>query len=382
MPTPDPITTLAPFRIGPDWLALSMSGPPALLDYTEPQPWQGGRWWVPTDINTRVMSKVFYLTDANGQKLVTVAGAPFSRAIGPPDWMLVQFANVVLHNGTLVELYQELRSMGFTYKGVTRLDLAADGLAGNGGDYLEPIQKVWSGDAEYFGKGRWTPAMRGRRSVEFAYLGSRASNKFLRVYCKTRELKTAAAAHKAPYIRAAWEAALGWDPVEDGQEVNRLEIQVKGRELRRYYPEERGAGYKASDAWIESLTTRERVSDIFASLVTGLYDFRTATERARDATPVIRWDFGAVTDRIEVREREPRHLALTGQQLKTTLKTNWWLASITGRTNLQADVMEIAGAAGLTAWLDASIPKWEKELDRIKLRGDVATVERLSKLRL
>ena len=378
----DPLTTLAPFRIGPDWLALSMSGPPALLDYTEPQPWQGGRWWVPTDINTRVMRKVFYLTDASGAKLVTVAGHPFSRAIGPPDWMLVQFSNRTLHDGTLVELYQDLRGAGFTYKGVTRLDLAADGLAGNGGDYLEPIQRVWNGEAEYFGRGHWTPGMRGRSTVQFAYLGSRASNKFLRVYCKTRELKTAAAAHKAPYIRAAWEAALGWDPVEDGQEVNRLEIQVKGRELRRYYPEERGAGYKASDRWIESLTTRERVADIFASLVTGLYDFRTKAERARDAVPVIAWEFGSVTDRIEVRDREPRHLAITGQAIKTTLKTQWWIGSVTGQTDRQADVMEVAHAAGLSRWLDASIPKWEKELERIRQRGDIAMVDRLSKLRL
>lgn len=380
-PVLDP-TTLAPYRIGPDWLALSMSGPTRLLDFVDPQPWQGGRWWVDSGHNTRVMRKVFYLMGADGEKLVTVAGAPFSRAVGPPDWMLVQFANRTLYTGAFVELYHELRSMGFVYKSTTRLDLAADAIAGNGGDFLEPIARTWKGEAAYYGRARWTPAMRGRNSVEYAYLGSPAGNKYLRCYNKTKELKTPGAMHKAPYIRAAWEAALGWDPVEDGQTVNRLEIQVKGRELRRYFPEESPQDPRMADRWIEKLTDRGQVTDIYASLVTGLYDFRTPADRARDAVPLVHWDFGAVTERIEVRDREPKHLAITGQALKGMLKVEWMLGTITSDEHTKARVMEIAHVAGLTAWLDTSIPIWDKHLQRIKDRGDVAMVDRLSKLRL
>lgn len=375
-------TTLSPFRIGPDWLTLSMSGPPSILDYSEPQPWIGGRWWSDSGVRTRVMSKVYYLTNPAGEKLLTVAGWPFSRAVGPVDWMLVQFANRTLHTGEFIELYQTLRSMGFVYKSTARLDLAADALEDTGGNYLEPIQQVWNGAADYYGKGGWRCDLKGRRSINYASLGSRAGNKYLRVYNKTRELKTAAGAHKADYIRAAWEACLGFDPVHEERTVNRLEIQTKGRELRRYFPEESPTDPKDADKWIEKLGDRAKVTDIYASLVVRMFDFRTRAYRARDAVPLVHWDFAAVSENVTVEKRETRTLALTDQAIKCTLQTWWMIAIIEGDERKKAEVMRVAEAAGLTRWLDSSIPRWQKKLDKVWRDGDRTMIERLGDLRL
>ncbi len=379
-------TKLAPFRIGPDWLALSMSGPVRLLSFDEPVDWIGGRLWCPTTIRTRVMQRVYYLRDSNGRKLLTVAGMPYSRAVGPPDWMQVQFANETLHTGEFVEIYHTLRSMGFRYMGVTRLDLAADGIVGNGGDFNEPLQRAFDGKVEYFGKMHWQPRYEGRKRVNGAALGSAASNKWFRVYDKTRELKTAAAAHKAPYIRAAWEAALGFDPVLEGMQVCRFEFRTKGKEVRRYFPEESSKNEARADAFVESLYHQSTCADIFASMAAKVYDFRTPAERARDAVRMVEWDFGAVKDgTLRVMPRAPRTLALSTQAIKTTIKGLWQTSYVTNDTVWIEQAERMAYAQGLSEWLGNVQPAWKKELDAIieasYRRGETFRLDALYKLR-
>ena len=387
MPVSTPVlpTTLAPFRIGPDWLALSMAGPVRLLEYLEPQPWIGNRIWIDSGHNTRVMSRVFYLKDAQGRKLMTVAGKPFSRAVGPPDWMLVQFENETLHTGEFVELFTTLRSMGFTYKGITRLDLAADGLEDNGGDFNSLIQQEQDGKAQYWGKLHWTPRKEGRTTTRGAMLGSPASNKWFRVYDKTRELKSAGGQHKAAYIRAAWEASLGFDPVDEGRVVQRFEFRTKGREVRRYFREEHTSDQGEAERFIGNLFDQGYCTDIFASMAARCFDFRTIAERSRDATPLVRWDFGAVADGpLRIEPREPRKLAITDRLLKTTIKGNYWTGRITNDPEWIERADAMARAQGLGQWFDATRGKWEKELRAIIQacmdRGETSTLENVYKL--
>jgi len=373
---------LVPFRIGLDWLTINMSGPPRLLDYTNPQPWVGGRWWVPQDMRTRVMNKVFYLEDANGEKLLTVAGQPSSRAVGKPDWMQVQFANRTLYDGEFLELYYTLRAMGFMYKGISRMDLAADGIEGRGGDYMEPIQRAWDGTADYYGKAGWRPRMRGRGRVDGCELGTKASNKFFRVYNKSRELKTAVGAAKAGYIRAAWERALGIDPMDEGRDVMRFELQVKGKETRRYFPDEKPITNKDADTWMADLTSGDKLASMFASMAAPTFDFRTKAERARDARSVLRWDFSAVSTDLSMQERAKATLAISAASIKTTCKQMWRIHVMTNDPHWLGKVQELAHCAGLANWLDDRIPYWQKQLDRIKQQGDTDMITRIEQLRL
>lgn len=368
MPEPTPVlpVTLAPFRIGPDWLALSMSGPVRLLEYTEPQQWIGSRIWIDGRTNTRVMSKVYYLKDHTGRKLMTVAGKPFSRACGPPDWMLVQFANETLHTGEFVELYQTLRSMGFMYRGVARLDLAADGLEDADGDFNRLVEMEQQGQAQYYGKLHWTPRKEGRTTTKGAALGSPSSNKWFRVYDKSRELKSAQGRHKAAYIRAAWSAALGFDPMDEGRTVQRFEFRTKGKEIRRYYPEESTSNQDRAEAFIGKLFNQDYCSDMFASMASRCYDFRTPAERARDAVKLVKWDFSAThTGTLVIAEREPRKLAITEQMMKTTIKGNYWTGRITNDPQWIDRAREQAVISGLAKWYDGATGRWDIELNAI-----------------
>lgn len=388
MPDATPVlpTTLAPFRIGPDWLALSMSGPVRLLEYVEPQQWIGGRVWIDAGINTRVMSKVFYLLDSNARKLLTVAGKPFSRAVGPPDWMLVQFANETLHTGEHIEIYQTLRSMGFLYKSIARLDLAADGLEDAGGNFNALIEQEQHGSAQYYGKLHWTPRKEGRTTTRGAMLGSPASNKWFRVYDKTRELKSAGGQHKAAYIRAAWEAALGFDPVDEGRTVQRFEFRTKGREVRRYFKEESTSDQGRAEQLIIDLFDQGYCASVFASMAAKCYDFRTPAARARDARKLVQWDFGALTPGpLRIEPREPRKMAITDTALKQTCKGLFRTSYITADRVWMDKAREYAAVNGLGGWLERMSPKWEKELQAIMRAamdtGETSKLDNLYKLR-
>lgn len=377
--TPEPVR-LVPFRIGLDWLTLSMRGPVSLLEIAHPRPWRGGRGqryvWIPTNLRTTVFDKVYHLATDRGEKLLTVSGGARSNATGqPPDWMHVQFANRTLYTGEFLELYGQLRAMGFVYLSVARMDIAADGLAGNGGDFMAPIQATWNGGYEYFGKAHWRPRFE-RKRVTGAELGTRASNKFLRCYDKTKELKQAHAAAKRGYIQAAWAASLGESPEGMGATVNRLELQVKGKEVRRYFPEERGKDF------VETLGDHRQLVDMYASMVPKVFDFRYAAKRARDAAPGIVWDFGAVTEGLDVRDREPKSVEMSPHTVKVMVGKLFVLAYVTGDKSWRDKADELAHASGLYDWMVDAMPRWIAQARTMQTSGNAGTLDLFAQLKL
>lgn len=333
-----------------------------------------------------MMGKLFYLLASDGTKLMTVAGEPNKGMGRSPDWMVVQFANETLHTGEFVELYQTLRSMGFLYLGVTQLHIAADGLEDAGGDFCKPLNWENDGVAEYYGKLHWQPRKEGRRKVKGAALGSPASNKWFRVYDKTRELKTAAARHKSGYIRAAWEASLGFDPVLEQRTVQRFEFRTKGKEIRRYFPEEATRNQRDAEHFIESLYDQNYLSDVFASMATQCYDFRTPAIRARDATKLVHWDFGAVkSGELRIETRDPRKYALSDSAMKQTIKGLWRIAYVTNDDLWKSKAEDLAESCGMSKWMQKSMVLWAKELQLIveaaRKSGQVGHLDGLRTLR-
>lgn len=374
--------TLAPFGLYLDWVALSMSGPQHLFLITKPTSWIGGHTLLPTTIRTAIMSKVLHLVNTEGAKVLTLAGRPHTKAQGPADWCLVQFSNETLYDGTFVDLYRTLVCMGFTYISVTRMDIAADGIEGNGGDFCAPMQAVFKGAAEYYGKGIWTPRMEGRNKVDGFVLGSPAANKYYRAYDKTRQLKSIGGVHKAKYVRAAWEASLGFDPAADGMTVQRMELRARGKEVRRYFPEEKANDQEGAAEWIESLANMSKRLDIFASLTKTAFDFRTPAIRARDACPIIHWDYGSVNKEPDYRPREKRTLAISENSIKQGIKFMWRISYCTGDGDLLEKAQAIAKCASLWRWYEASETIWQKELQKIYEQGGAIGKTSLEKLRI
>lgn len=294
--------TLRPFTTMIDWLTIMMHGPfytitnepgsvfPWLVDNGVPDL----AVYCAGDIGVPHFRKVFYIMDRSGCKLVTICCDPRDRKKFPPEFSTVQFANDTLAPGTWHSLYDSLRMMGCEYIGVQQVDIAADGWEnvdgsiGGGGDFLPVVLTSFLGISSYYGKAHWKTHHTGRLWNGFEF-GTKSGNKFLRCYRKKREMK--AKGHKE-HIAAAWRAALnGYDAVSDPREVGRLEVKLKGRELRRYWPGER------NDDELSKLNDPKFRVDLFSSATSTMFDFRTwpTDGRARTARPVIRWDFSLCT---------------------------------------------------------------------------------------
>jgi len=376
---------LRPIAVNLDWLTVNMVGPvddggPATLPWTvlEPTPWFDERdadapvWVKPTNIATAQFSRVTYVVDGDGRKLATIAFAPHQHLHGA-TWMQIQFANDTLYDGSWTNIFRRLRWCGCTYTGISRVDIAADGIEGDGGDWPLVIGMASSGAVRYYGKCEWL-VRTARRTVIGGEFGTRSSNKFIRAYRKKREMKSKGI---KPHIVNAWINALGWNPMEQPVEVNRFEVQLKGKEIRRYFTGERDPD------WMMNLSSPKNRVDVMASMAQSMFDFRTVAERSRDAMPVQTWDWSAVGP-VEYHHREPRKHAVSDHTIKTHLRAMYHVGCIMGDPATLATAAHVADAAGpeMSAWYYRKQREWQRELAMLHKHGDARTMSYFNALQL
>jgi hypothetical protein len=359
---PEPVT-LRPGLVALDWLTVNMRCPdpgPYGHPWQRPDPvrWnneldphsdQWGAYIVaPTDIRTSQFSRVAYMVNVNGEKVATISADPHNGALNDPAWIQVQFSNETLYTNEWTAIFRMFRAMGCEYTGISRVDIAADGIDGDGGDFPGIVEAaVIGGDVAYYGKGKWRPDIFRRRVLGFEF-GTRSSNKFVRAYRKKREMKSKGV---KPHICDAWLKAWGFDVWNDPREVNRFEVSVKGKEARRYFPGERSAD------WLLKLSEQGPRVDVFASMAPGIFDFRFPSKYARDAAPACVWDWSGVADKVAAAVRAERTIALTDHTIKTYLRAMYQVATVTGDASGYRACEVLARSAG---------PQWEEYYNRKK----------------
>jgi len=381
---------LAPGMVSLDWLTLNLTAPERLgfasLPWEAPEP---RRWdyeldpdpvnWhayltCASELRTPIFGRVSYLTDLQGEKLVTVLSAPHNPKMHDPRWIQVTFSNRTLYSGEWQNLFRMFRAIGCEYDSIGRVDVACDGIEGDGGEWPQVLTMAQRGEAKYYGKCEWLQRSERARVIGGEF-GSRSSNKFVRAYRKKREMKSKGV---KPHIVEAWKNAFGFDPMaEDDCEVNRFEVQLKGKEIRRYFPNESNAD------WVLGLANVHRRVDVFASMAPGMFDFRIPAERARDAEPVAVWDWTRVDASPNLAARAKRNLALSEHTIKTGLRAMFHLAHTLSDPNGIAACEQYARASGqpFVDWFERKRYQWVREFNRIEAAKDPRTLDVLQRLR-
>lgn len=367
---------LAPGMVSLDWLTLNMLAPEVHFEHR--LPWQAidpaywndesdtssDRWrrYViePTTKRADPLARVTYINNDRGEKCATVCWQPYNGALHNPRWIQVQFANHTLYSNEWVALFGMFRHLGSEFTGISRVDIAADGLAGDGGDFPQVIAAKMSGAARYYGKGDWL-VRSTRDKVLGGEFGSKASNKFIRAYGKKREMKAKGC---KPHIVAGWLRAFGFDAWADPKaDVNRLEISIKGKEVRRYFPGERSA------AWVEGLANIGQRVDVFDNTARSLFDFRTAgAERARDAEPIAVWDWSRVDASPALIDRAPRALQIGDHTIKTGIHAMFRVAHYTASAEGFEACKQFAAACGpaWVHWFEQRRAHWVREFAKVE----------------
>lgn len=382
---------LRPFHAGIDWLTVNMDVPPSngqrLLPWQapEPRPWGVEQldpdrvyFTRPTIRRTSQFNRVTEVVDHMERKVMTVWHEPHNCGLHDASWIQVQMANHTFATGEAWELLRMLRAMGCTMRGISRLDIACDGLKGSGGDWPKVIDMQRNGNVRSYAKCDWI-VRHSRGQTIGGEFGHRGSNKFIRAYRKCREMKRKGIKE---HLVKQWERALGFNPMATGHEVNRFEVQLKGKEIRRYFPDERGQ--RAFD-FVLSLADTANVVDVFASMAPGMFDFRTRATRARKAKSVTRWDWsGIVPAEPSLAFRAQRRYAVTEHTKKVELhaafRTAQVLASPEGIEACRRDAWCYSPAMG--EWFEKKTVEWTKRLGKLWREGDARTMAYFDALRL
>lgn len=362
------LITIRPGAVLLDWLTLNMRAPestPFGHPWTQAAPgtWEdttdanSDMWRVyvtePTDIRTSLFQRVTYVNTPDGVKVMTIWSTPHNSAMHDPAWIQVQFHSEQLHTGEWTALYNMLRAYGCELQGIGRVDIAADGIEGAGGEWPAVVQGAISGQWRYYGHGSWRPEMFRNRCTGFNF-GTRGSNKYVRAYRKAREMK-----HKGvkPWIVEAWCNAWGFDVYAEGLEVNRMEVQTKGKELRRYWPD------ADADTFVKGLADEAKRVNIYATMAPGIFDFRTHAKRARDARPVVAWDFSDVSQKVTVPRRAERTHGFTDHTIKTYLHAMWQVATGTSAAEgfRAAEAFARSCGSGWEDWYQKRAKEWARQ---------------------
>lgn len=357
-----------------DWLTLSMDSPiPNPFDRAEPFSFisprdrTDGFWTQPRQYGTPAFHRCVDILDTARRKVMTVSFMP-RQASRSKGWCHVQFANETLYTGDWVKLFWMLRGFGFTYSSISQVDIAADGIEGEGGDFMSVVDARMKGEVKYYGKGDWSPYME-RDNLNGFRIGTRISDKYVRCYNKTKELKRRG---RKEWIENSWAQARDGECVSGDTQVQRFEASLKGKGIRRY------VGHREGDeGWITSLANVQTRLSLFSSMAQSVFDFRIPAERARDAKPIVAWDFSKVFHgALTIDVRAPRNHILRQDEVRKGLRFLFLMALGMSRPELMevAEATAKAESQDTMEWFQRKRFQWFKQYGKIIAGGDEASL--------
>ena len=364
MPNPDTKPpegyVLRPFALPIDWLDLTMDIPGRSR---QERPWGNaesievdGRFvLVRQPGRSRVFDRIDALVDQRTDRVLgLVRSCPHNTAIMPANRVQLKVANDSLYNYTWADTTNHLQDvLGWAYVGISKIDLAADGHG-----FLAPFADAARGDVSYGGRADFVVRF-SNGAVKAAELGTRAGNKFARIYGKSKELQLSGKKYIADY----WNS----QGCEDVSNVDRCEISVKGREVRRYYPAER------TREFLDGLTDPKYRAQVFASVANTFVRFRTGEcgDRSRDREDLLSWDFSKVAGQRDV-NTNPRAQRVEDfglNLLKSHIRLSFMIHVATGSPRYLSTAQEVAEAAHLAPWMRSRAPVWKRAAEKLVATG-------------
>jgi hypothetical protein len=349
-----------PFAIPIDWLEINLDHP---AGNRTTRPW-GGDDTIPVGDRyvlqrqpgrTRTFDRIDHLVDRRNDRTVAVVrSVPNSAHIMPMNRVMVKLENSTLYDYTWADVLQYLRDIvGLKYQSTSRLDLAADGY-----DFLQPFGDAAKGAASYGGRAdfvvRWSQG-----KVKAAELGTRAGNKFARIYGKSKELRLSGKLYIADYWNRQGE--------EHSDDVERCEISTKGKEVRRYFEDERRPEF------IDYLTCPRYRARVYDSLAATFIRFRSGScgDRSRDREDLLSWDWSAITSNepIERNARQRRVQDIGLNALKAHVRLAYMIHVATDSQRHLSCAQEVAEACGMGTWMRNKAPMWKRQAAMLSAEG-------------
>lgn len=173
-----------------------------------------------------------YLVYLYGEPVATIITHPRNAIMGQRDadggtrsLSQLRIENHLLYRSGWLGIYSAiLRGLGVVLNNVTRVDISVDG-----GEFLSQYQRLVGGEYKKLGRASHACYFDSNDKVTGFYIGSRSSERYVRGYSKTGEIKQAGG-HKS-YILDSWKKA-GLAAYDSGKgDVDRLEVVLKAKAI-------------------------------------------------------------------------------------------------------------------------------------------------------
>jgi len=306
----------------------------------------------------------------HGEKFATIQTMPREGSVLDSCLSIMKIENHILYQrGWIARFDYVMDSLGVSFSHVTQLDVAVDC---DSGRFLADYASLVSGQKMKFGKAKAATEHGTNFSIEGGYVGSRKSDKFIKIYDKTEELNQCE--HKT-YIREMWKAnGLNTDTVQ------RLELTVRRDMVKRI-----------KDFDYTRLEDPNYLAGIMRSMLDGFYEFYTpdgdSNVSRKKKIQAIDWTYFETENVVkEPKTNKPNVVwyaqravtfdmreSYAGLELKNT--DSLW-------SNAYARSYERCEKYGILDWFENRLVKWQKDKkyhDLMREKVSAVTFDRVFK---
>lgn len=327
-----------------------------------------GEDWGDMKINDNIFIKNMFRSVNGFQNMaqIIVYGEPFAEIQFNPrgegnimdeDLIIFKFKNNVLYSGGFMDEFKTIcREMSWQFSHIGKIDIAVD-TKENG--YLKKLQGIITGKYHSVGKAQpktihWN---KGKKFMDkpFNYLriGESKSGKFVRCYYKREELKKS----QKEYIEDFWR--LNGIHLEPGEEMERVELSMKKKELYRYWQPN-------SFNDLKELQNPEFLAQLFESGRKGFFEFVKMSEylkkgRVDRCKKVLKLQLINFSGKLLTKAAAA--MANEVARFKQAAKTLSFIAKQTGKQLYHQIAEEMATNVNMFRWFYNKQEEWEYQFD-------------------
>lgn len=285
---------------------------------------------------------------------VNVSGRPFGNVLVKPregNALQPQFVQFTALNHTLYEVgfMAEFTTvsevLGWKWRNPTRIDIALDGQG-----FHQIIKDVLYGKVRQLGSATYGLHFQSQNRLQGYTWGKGDSDKYMRCYDKTEELKKS----NKWYIKEFWERA----GLDLSKNVQRLEIVLRNDELKKY-----------PDFDPLQLGDPQHLASLMRSAFQKWFQFKdkdSDTNVTRmDDIEYINWDSIGGGLLPKAGSIPPNEYF----RMKQMAKTSYLIYLSTGSLLFENLARECAGCIDHLAWMVSNINKWESEFNKLSGRN-------------
>ena len=342
---------LAKYTINPDWVEISTLG--RFIDPEKPEDiiyFDDSDIILIRDENRANGTKHFrfvYLIYVDGEQFGHINTIPRSSTLDA-NISLLKVENYLLYKrGWINDLSDVINSMGVSFYNISRLDIAIDG-HGFLSDYGNIITKKY----KKVGRAKTSTEHKANGDVEGFYVGSKSSEKFIRGYNKTVELKKS---QNKGYIELFWIK----NNLDRSKEVERLELTLKSKAIK-----------KVKDFDWTKIGDADYLAGMMKSMLKGFYQFTDNENKDTNVTrkekiEAVDWSyFDCIkVDRLSKVDK-PSVVWAAQQKIRFDMMESYAGLEDTGEhlwENAYAKSYDTAKKYGILKWFGSQLPKWKKK---------------------